>query len=1668
MSAHRKALLIGIPDAPRARAAFGPLDKAVKADLTALRKALEGSGYEVEILTGPEAGRSAIGTRIHETSRDAPPGSTLLLYFSGHGLRLHGTDYLVPADARAPEDGDWKLPYRDTLLPADIGPYLADCRAGTVLWLVDACRNSPPGTEAAAFGNSTLTGPPHSRFAVLVGCRPGQRCGHTDEGSFFTRGLAAALDPLSAARTVQEVYAAAAARTAREARQHALEQDVSIRYAPDREPETKDARICTGRKLLEKWREAVNGTPLWERVEPGGGPAAGRLRQALLSLADDTARRVHQAQGRLPAADPWADDAFPVRLLTRTLPLLLPPDACLSPVEAAALIAAPFLREAAWAERLGQAAECEPLAVERQPQPTARRAHLEQVHGNHPTLARKLAAARARGRTGEAQQVALWLVHRWIAECLDIDESPVPATAARTLARDLLGEDAEGSGRNEELAGLLAALALAVDAVPDTDPDGTRQHGSVRLAEGTQVFRERPLRALLRLAAVLAADARTLPDIVAEHLAVSVPVVPGDVLRLLGTSLHWERDGEGLHLHLLCPHEALHAALSDITERADRLSATLRAEAGSSLPGKQAALLAALPARVTARGLRPRQQDNAVAYEVPLLRFRLAHTEVRELLMGRQLYGDPALALREMYQNALDACRYRAMRCAYLRSRGQQMPWEGRITFTQGEDGRGRYVECRDNGVGMGLEQLKNTFTKAGSRFEQSRAFRREQARWLRHDPTLRLYPNSRFGIGVFSYFMLAREMTIVTREVTPGGVAARHAWRVDIPSSGSLFRIVRQPDDSGDALAEGGTRVRLYLRDDPELAGLSCARTLRDLVAVSEFRLTAGTGTGSPVRWSPGRLEHGPVEYPARSQEAVPGTLWWTEGKGALLCDGIATDRKPFGYVLNLTGPQAGRLSVDRNKLQDWDRGWADGILRQAADVLPGWPGLTMSWLWELQRDSLHTARTIWPALSGRGLRVPLSHGRRELDLDRVGWLAQDAALHDSTWHGTPRSVRVTHNDDSEDLPGELFGYPPYPEEALTSLTAWRRAAMELPAGRDPAPAALTGYPVPYPGEDELSLDIASDWRPAVAWAHTVGLTVEEVLRSARRMRIAHPALAPPRHTGTPLPRVPDRDEWTLTRALCGVRRNDPMWHSPVLREDLLGIAVASRELQLPLGKVVSRCGRYSALPPGTPLPEVPPHHRDYICTDEDIHLLFTADATKGSIPPWRVRLLSSQSHNDHQRVIESLRSFEWLGLRLRSPETCEEWQRLDEDLYDLLRVYCWGTTGQQYAVRWAATVSLAARRRLSLAAAEQQLVARCQELSLVYQPRAGAGGTETDLVPSLDTADLLDKIYRWNGKPEPGLDMFTLSLHRPPDTSPARLADMADELSRAGLEITPHLGVLRDWDALPSDVRTILDADFRGEPVFPRQLPTSAVLLAAGEALNEPLAAVWDLMRPASETHGFPLPELPRRLAGYRASRSEVRLLLSGVDLRSERVGWREVTPAALVRYARSRRVGVRQAYERLAPLRALGALLPDADETALAALPEEIPEPADVLALEGEHRVSGSDEPLVPLDVVSIAGRLGEPVCRTWRRLEPYVPLGPGARVPCAPDVLPCWQDLAILAVYLDGKLPAIAGRVSRTHVAHAARGVGESEEWVWERLGRYAGMFGLDLSEGPGGE
>jgi hypothetical protein len=299
-------------------------------------------------------------------------------------------------------------------------------------------------------------------------------------------------------------------------------------------------------------------------------------------------------------------------------------------------------------------------------------------------------------------------------------------------------------------------------------------------------------------------------------------------------------------------------------------------------------------------------------------------------------------------------------------------------------------------------------------------------------------------------------------------------------------------------------------------------------------------------------------------------------------------------------------------------------------------------------------------------------------------------------------------------------------------------------------------------------------------------------------------------------------------------------------------------------------------------------------------------------------------------------------------------------------------------------------------------------------------------------------------------------------------------DELREAGVALPDAARLLCAWDELPTPSRYAFSGedpswDGADYPV----LATSAVLFTGSQRLRQQLSVLWDTAHREAKhlglSAGLVAPPPPRELRTFVPTREETSALIDDgmhedVDYEwFETPRWVPLTARQLVTYARNRDVSARAAYRALAPLRAIGALVPELSADAESALPDEVPTVHDAVAVDPAYRLSAPGAPLQPLDLVSVAGRLGESVRETWqRRITPYLALeGTPPSISDVPDVVPGWQDVAILSERLDGKLPALNGSVGQGRIEHCARAVGETPAWVRARLETYAGLFGLRL-------
>lgn len=146
--------------------------------------------------------------------------------------------------------------------------------------------------------------------------------------------------------------------------------------------------------------------------------------------------------------------------------------------------------------------------------------------------------------------------------------------------------------------------------------------------------------------------------------------------------------------------------------------------------------------------------------------FRPAGGELLTLLVG-PLYGHlPQYGIRELLQNAVDACREIN---DFLNQNPDQIIdrpcFEGDVLITLEElpDGGG-CLTVEDKGIGMTVDVVRDYFLTAGASFRRSNAWTKLHSN---ANGKARVIRSGRFGVGVLASFLIGSEIEVSTRHVT-------------------------------------------------------------------------------------------------------------------------------------------------------------------------------------------------------------------------------------------------------------------------------------------------------------------------------------------------------------------------------------------------------------------------------------------------------------------------------------------------------------------------------------------------------------------------------------------------------------------------------------------------------------------------------------------------------------------------------------------------------------------------------------------------------------------------------------------------------------------------------------------------------------------------------------
>lgn len=138
-------------------------------------------------------------------------------------------------------------------------------------------------------------------------------------------------------------------------------------------------------------------------------------------------------------------------------------------------------------------------------------------------------------------------------------------------------------------------------------------------------------------------------------------------------------------------------------------------------------------------------------------------------LLIAPLYGDdPSFGVRELVQNAVDACNERK----YLGQKSAAAVPDGMVVVSL--DTQKKTLTVSDNGVGMNEEVLLEYYLVAGASFRTSDS-------WL-HDFTsgqsTKVLRTGKFGIGALAGFLLGKQFTVQTRHISE---AKGYSFQMDL-----------------------------------------------------------------------------------------------------------------------------------------------------------------------------------------------------------------------------------------------------------------------------------------------------------------------------------------------------------------------------------------------------------------------------------------------------------------------------------------------------------------------------------------------------------------------------------------------------------------------------------------------------------------------------------------------------------------------------------------------------------------------------------------------------------------------------------------------------------------------------------------------------------------------
>jgi len=209
---------------------------------------------------------------------------------------------------------------------------------------------------------------------------------------------------------------------------------------------------------------------------------------------------------------------------------------------------------------------------------------------------------------------------------------------------------------------------------------------------------------------------------------------------------------------------------------------------------------------------------NKQTYVADKLYFK-SNDDIAKLLIA-PLYGNQSkYGVRELLQNSVDACREREI----IEKAGGNS-YKGTIDINISEDADGhKYLEIKDNGIGMSIEIVKDYFLTAGASYRKSFDWQKTFTDPKGNSSVTR---SGRFGVGVLAAFLIGKSVCVQTKHIKNNT-----GYKFSADLNESQINILK------DETLQTGTLIKIKIDDDK----------------ISSFApmKSTGSGTGQQYDWT-------------------------------------------------------------------------------------------------------------------------------------------------------------------------------------------------------------------------------------------------------------------------------------------------------------------------------------------------------------------------------------------------------------------------------------------------------------------------------------------------------------------------------------------------------------------------------------------------------------------------------------------------------------------------------------------------------------------------------------------------------------------------------------------------------------------------------------------------